>query len=375
MHFRTIKTARPDNNSFHGNQLPPSSLAFKLRSRDRARRSRPELPLFAERVLVGFDTGRGLVYARASGWNRVYLLWTFRNFRSLPQKVLNPKQLELIESLYRGASVKPAHEFDEYTVIGTVEKFSLSSRLPVPAVADSEPLYARFAFPRITGALVAIIAILAWRQLRAQPISVARTIEPAAVAQQSSDQGSAIAQGVSPSTVEPAANPDHLPLSTTQVATAAETKTTAIRTASVPQPTASLLPRASVVSGKRQPSDQVASARRIGTDLRGTRADLPRMQIAGRPQKLVYPVCPETSVRGKVSLHAVVGYDGAVSQVKVLTGDRVLAAAAIEAVRQWRYQPFSSDALRLERETNITVSFISSEVVAISFPDSALVSR
>jgi outer membrane biosynthesis protein TonB len=36
-----------------------------------------------------------------------------------------------------------------------------------------------------------------------------------------------------------------------------------------------------------------------------------------------------------------VGYDGAVNQVSVLTGDRILAAAAVEAVRQWRYQPFS----------------------------------
>ena len=69
-------------------------------------------------------------------------------------------------------------------------------------------------------------------------------------------------------------------------------------------------------------------------------ADQPRVPISGRPQKLVYPVCPETRARGKVSLQAVVGYDGAVSRVRVLTGDRALAAAAVEAVRQWRYEPF-----------------------------------
>lgn len=64
-----------------------------------------------------------------------------------------------------------------------------------------------------------------------------------------------------------------------------------------------------------------------------------------------------------------------VSRVTVLTGDRVLAAAAVEAVRQWRYQPFSGSAPQLERETNIMVSFISSEVVAVSFPDPAPLSR
>jgi TonB family protein len=103
-----------------------------------------------------------------------------------------------------------------------------------------------------------------------------------------------------------------------------------------------------------------------------TPAKFSRMQISGPPRRLVYPVCPDTNVRGKVSLHAVVGSDGAVSHVKVLKGDRTLAAAAIKAVRQWRYQPFSGDTPGFELETTITVSFVSSEVVAVSFPDSAI---
>ena len=89
----------------------------------------------------------------------------------------------------------------------------------------------------------------------------------------------------------------------------------------------------------------------------------------------MYPVCPRTDARGKVSLQAVVSGDGAVDRVKVLTGDRVLAAAAIEAVRQWRYEPSSGEVQGVERETDITVSFISDQVVAVSFPDYASVSR
>jgi len=50
-----------------------------------------------------------------------------------------------------------------------------------------------------------------------------------------------------------------------------------------------------------------------------------------------------------------------------------LAAAAVEAVRQWRYEPFSGAAP--ERETNSTISSISNEVVAVSFPSSAPLSR
>jgi outer membrane biosynthesis protein TonB len=100
-----------------------------------------------------------------------------------------------------------------------------------------------------------------------------------------------------------------------------------------------------------------------------------RLLISGPPRKIVYPVCPDTEARGKVSLQAVVDFEGGVSHVKVLAGDRVLAAAAIAAVRQWRYQPFSDAAPAEERETNITVSFISSEVVAVSFPDAVPISR
>ncbi len=91
--------------------------------------------LFSKRVLVAFDTGRGLVFARVSGWNRVYLLWTFRNFRSLPQKVLNPRQQELITTLYRAASLRPARQWDE-ALIGTVEGTFQPRPTPVRVTAN-----------------------------------------------------------------------------------------------------------------------------------------------------------------------------------------------------------------------------------------------
>src|SRR4029077_3288418 len=101
---------------------------------------------------------------------------------------------------------------------------------------------------------------------------------------------------------------------------------------------------------------------------------LSRMKISGPPQKLVYPVCPN-GMRGRVSLQAVVGYDGTVGQVGVLGGDRLLAAAAKRAIREWRYEPVPAHAQKQEREARITISFISEDVVAVSFPDAAQVSR
>ncbi len=86
--------------------------------------------MFSQRVFVALDTGQGVVYAAASGWDRVYLLWLFRNFRSLAQNVLNPRQQRLIASLYREASKDHPHEGSEAIVVGTVEDFSPSS-LPI----------------------------------------------------------------------------------------------------------------------------------------------------------------------------------------------------------------------------------------------------
>jgi protein TonB len=197
----------------------------------------------------------------------------------------------------------------------------------------------------------------------------------------------------SPASVKPAMNPvAALPFaipvaSTNETGTAtAHVETTAPEVqqskappaASASQSITAPINRPLATTGKREPNDGTASIHHPAASppkLYDVAVDQPRMQISGRPRKLVYPVCPETQARGKVSLQAVVSYDGAVSRVRVLTGDRTLAAAAVEAVRQWRYEPFSGAAPRLERETNITISFISNEVVAVSFPGSASLSR
>src|SRR5437660_10950519 len=44
-------------------------------------------------------TDIGLAYARPTFWQRIYLLWTFRNFHRLPKEVLNRRQQKLIDKL------------------------------------------------------------------------------------------------------------------------------------------------------------------------------------------------------------------------------------------------------------------------------------
>ena len=62
-----------------------------------------------------------------------------------------------------------------------------------------------------------------------------------------------------------------------------------------------------------------------------------------RITKMVQPVYPATAVKqrieGVVVLEATVTEQGRVEQVKVISGNAVLVDAAIEAVRQWQYEP------------------------------------
>jgi protein TonB len=72
----------------------------------------------------------------------------------------------------------------------------------------------------------------------------------------------------------------------------------------------------------------------------------------------VYP--PEAlaqKLHGAVVLQAVVGRDGSVEDLKIVRGYFVLGRAAIAAVKQWRFQPYSVDGHAVSTQTTITINF------------------
>jgi periplasmic protein TonB len=383
--------------------------------------------LFSQPVLVALDTDQGVIYAPASGWDKVCLLWTFRNFRSLPQNVLSPRQRQLIASLYREASDYPSNELHQAAIVGTVEGFRPSSlptlaasakarklvaeRSPMKSasVPGRQPFDARVAFGGMTlkiatALLVIAIAVLAWHQLRAQPVADSRPPQTVAAVRPDGEQSASANVAVNENLETTTAHVGTAAPAVQQSAASAPSTSAPVDRTLPPTESTAKMAKPSGVSNPPERNDYTASPYPQGAN--GGRASPPvlthptskgrpgrpssitapapifeaaanqlRMQISGRPRKLVYPVCPETRARGKVSLQAVVGSDGAVNRVRVLTGNRTLAAAAIEAVRQWRYEPFSGAVPPLERETNITISFISDEVVAVSFLASTPLSR
>jgi periplasmic protein TonB len=62
-------------------------------------------------------------------------------------------------------------------------------------------------------------------------------------------------------------------------------------------------------------------------------------------------------IEGTVELMAVIGKDGSVQDVHVESGLPVLAQAAVDAVKQWRYKPYLLNGSPVEVESRITINF------------------
>ncbi len=71
-----------------------------------------------------------------------------------------------------------------------------------------------------------------------------------------------------------------------------------------------------------------------------------------------YPqLARQARIQGTVVLRAVISREGRIENLQVLSGHPLLAPAALDAVRQWRYRPYFLNDQPLEVETQITVNF------------------
>ena len=83
-----------------------------------------------------------------------------------------------------------------------------------------------------------------------------------------------------------------------------------------------------------QESSQQAITRKIKTKVDPRYPDLAR----------------QYQLKGKVKIEATVSPDGSVKKIRVVGGNPLLAGAALEAARQWKYEP-------AEKETLETIEF------------------
>jgi TonB family protein len=80
-------------------------------------------------------------------------------------------------------------------------------------------------------------------------------------------------------------------------------------------------------------------------------------RILKRVQPMYPPLARQTRISGTVRLHAIIGKDGAVEQLEVISGHPLLLQAAMDAVKQWMYQPILLNGDPVKVDTTIDLIF------------------
>jgi periplasmic protein TonB len=112
----------------------------------------------------------------------------------------------------------------------------------------------------------------------------------------------------------------------------------------------------------------------IGIDPRGPVPPQQQTEISKRPQvvhlttidpamliRRVEPAYPPLAIQihkeGRVELRAIIGTDGTIQSLQVVSGDPLFLLSAKEAVQQWRYKPTYLNGQPVEVDTHITVVY------------------
>jgi len=79
------------------------------------------------------------------------------------------------------------------------------------------------------------------------------------------------------------------------------------------------------------------------------------------PRPVYPPLAKQARISGHVILNAIIGKDGTIQNLTVASGHPLLVPAAMEAVKQWVYQPTLLNGEPVEVVTQIDVNFTLSQ--------------
>lgn len=112
-----------------------------------------------------------------------------------------------------------------------------------------------------------------------------------------------------------------------------------------------------------QPKSNVAADPETAANVTSDAAEHVQMsvdtsQIVVEPARPDYPLLArQMKVQGSVILQALIGRDGTIQNLSVVSGPHILAAAAEDAVRQWHFKPHLENNEAVETQAKITVNF------------------
>ncbi len=361
--------------------------------------------------LLELRTEAGVVYVCPSRLQRIRLRWAFRHFHVLPPQVLSRRDQRLIEKLSRSAVVTPTLPVANGTVLGVIEK--IRSKAPALAAAmatqrTEQAVTAAFRAKRETvgvnqrelreapgGQKTGSVRLRQWEALGAVA-AVCITVLLALVYRVPLFSG--IGQMKNPRTLSTPvkdAGYGRKPLSLHPAASG--TLRVSSETASVPsteKPKRWVAPRTPQPTPDHQESVPVASG--LGQSIGATSAGpsiIPALAtvpdashdasagpapiVASAATKppfvwelpqghVVYPSVSGRNLVGELQLKALIGTDGSVKGVTVLSGSPKLAEAGMRAVRRWHYHPYQVLGTPVEVETRIKISFFGPDAVSIA---------
>lgn len=71
-----------------------------------------------------------------------------------------------------------------------------------------------------------------------------------------------------------------------------------------------------------------------------------------------YPaMAKQLKIEGQVELEALVGENGAVEKVNIVSGNPVLTRPAVDAIKRWKFSPFTSDGKVTKALVPVSMSF------------------
>jgi TonB family protein len=371
--------------------------------------------------LVELRTKNRLVYVKPSFSERLYLLWTFRNFHRLPVEVLNRHQRQLIERLGRTSGVPKQGPVPRSSLIGSVENVELALvsearspagtgkvvRMSAPVTligkaAGSDviatqtrrvnPTDQLIPFPGKSHSPEDISAPGRVAEAQAQPEKRSAKRLPQILMFQESGKwlgvGLLVACSLAlllfysreersvpsrqvPQAAIQARNP--APISSLSSDVAKPKKVQSSIAAQQVKAAQTIAPDSVSSQPTGEPQKPAELTKLVASEASPASAaqldTVQRPHISEWPEGgFAYPIAPSRSLTGTVMLKAVIGIDGTVTSVDILDGNLSLAKAAAEAVGHWRYPPYKVNGVPTEAETNIVIDFRGDDAVSVSFP-------
>jgi protein TonB len=105
---------------------------------------------------------------------------------------------------------------------------------------------------------------------------------------------------------------------------------------------------------KEAPKPVVPKQIRVGGNVQSAK-------LINQPKPTYPPLARQARIQGVVRFNAVIGRDGTIQNLTLVSGHPLLVPSATEAVRQWRYQPTLLNGEPVEVVTQIDVNFTLSQ--------------